>query len=271
MTALREGFSGGRYRTRLARRRISTCPPRSRSTEMATSSSSDRSLRLRTPTAGSSSTRWSSTDGGSFANEMVKHSGGTGARIWGPVLAPSTILALAFAGGGQVVVAGAASATGLTTKFDGRSGARLWSEPIEHLPNFVVIGSDGSVMTFAEGYIGFGVDQHPELQAVSYAGSNGSPLWGPVVARNEGASTWPLALLVDRGGGTGLLTLSGWGPGSILKYASDGHDLWGPVRFQGGSSSTGGPAAATLDLNGDILIARSNLVSKYSGLTGKLV
>lgn len=211
------------------------------------------------------------SDGGNFVNELVKYSGGTGARIWGPVLAPSTILALAFDGEGQVVVAGAASTTGLTTKFDGRSGARLWSEPIEHLPNFVVIGSDGSVMTLASGYVGFGIDQHPELQTVSYAGSNGSPLWGPVVARNEGASTWPLALLVDRSGDTVLVTISGWGPGSILKYASDGRDLWGPVRFQGGSSSTGGPAAATLDLNGDVVIARSTLVSKYSGSSGRLL
>ncbi len=241
------------------------------------------------------------SDGSRSVNELIKYRGDTGASVWGPVTAPETVSALALDGGGHVIVGGTTSGANpagggnpiTTTKFDGRSGATLWSNPMgepaaietsspslmatdlasrQSYPTaFVVVGSDGNVTTLVSAYVASPTDQHTELRAVRYAGSNGSNLWGPVAARHQGAWTWPIALLPDRGGDTVVVTTSGWGPGSILKYASDGRGLWGPIRFSGASSPVGWPATATLDSNGDLVIARWNLVSKYSGSSGQLL
>ncbi len=216
--------------------------------------------------------------------ELVKYRGETGEILWGPAGFPSQVSSLTFDGGGQVIVGATGYdagyrplLTGNTSKLDGRSGARIWSQPLDpdgpdssFAASFAVVGPDGNVASLGSRYVGSGVEQHSELRAVNYAGGNGSVVWGPIAARNSGAPTWPLALLVDARGDTVLMTSSG-GPGAMLKYSSGGRDLWGPVRVSDASSPVGWPAAACLDSNGDVLVARSNLLSRYSGSSGKLL
>ncbi|HYT32909.1 MAG TPA: PQQ-binding-like beta-propeller repeat protein, partial [Thermoanaerobaculia bacterium] len=102
------------------------------------------------------------SNGGNFVSELVKYSSASGERIWGPFQVPSTAAALAFDGGGQVIVTG----DGSTSSFDGRSGRKLWQENFGSAQAKVVVGSDGNVTSLAGAYVGFGLDQHPELQAV---------------------------------------------------------------------------------------------------------
>jgi hypothetical protein len=219
--------------------------------------------------------------GGELARDLIKYSGATGARIWGPAPVPSTISVLAFDGGGDVIVTGSTlisnhptRTTASTSKFDGRSGARLWTEEVGEdsssfsSPSYVVIGSDGNITSVASAYIGSGTSQHPELHVVNSASGTGATVWGPVSTRSHGAGTYPLALLADANGDTVLVAASGEQPGSIVKYARDGHDLWGPVKFPRDEPDSGWPTAAVLDPHGDIIVAGSSLLSKFSGANG---
>jgi len=221
-------------------------------------------------------------EGGELARDLIKYTGATGARIWGPAPAPSTISMLAFDGAGDVIVTGSTLVSGgpmrttaSTSTFDGRSGARLWTKEVGSedsysfsSPSFVVIGSDGNITTIASAYIGSGTSQHPELQVVNSASGTGATVWGPVSTRSHGAGTYPLALLADANGDTVLVAASGEQPGPIVKYARDGHDLWGPVKFPSDEPDGGWPTAAVLDPNGDVIVAGSSLLSKFSGTNG---
>ena len=128
---------------------------------------------------------------------LLKYSGAAGATLWGPVLQPAgsspSLPAIAVDGSGNVFLSGTSgsgsAADVVTLKYAGTTGAVLWGPVV-----YDSTGSDQAravaVDTSGDVVVAGSVSNASTLGLflLKYAGSDGSPVWGPVLTDFSGDS-----------------------------------------------------------------------------------
>ncbi len=181
---------------------------------------------------------------------VLKYSGSTGSLLWGPVggnLSGSP--AGVAAAGGRVAVTGhgVVGDTGsmATIAFDAATGAVSWGPKFlagtqPYTDSGIALVADGAGDFVAAGELyNFATDS--DFVTIKYHGSDGAPLWGPILFDANGLDdyVYTLGLGLD---GSGNVVVGGTSYRSehnpdivILKYdGATGAMLWGPA-YEGGS------------------------------------
>jgi hypothetical protein len=195
---------------------------------------------------------------------LTKYAGSTGQPIWGPKdVSPAAIQCAYFNGwpltldtdssgavyfGGTVQAPRAGTASSFVAKFDGSTGAGVWSSPVSS-PNSVVeaVSSDGQggVLVLTTG--------GTRLQRLS--ADSGQPLWAAAIFGNVSDTH---SVIADSSGAflSYRAGSSGWDIAIAKLALSDGSAVWGPITIApSGSMNMGAPISLRFAGNGDVIVA----------------
>jgi len=231
--------------------------------------------------------------GGDFT--VIKFNGSSGAVLWSQAIngtANSFDIALAVAvdGAGNVVAAGVTVNTGTerdftVIKFDGSSGAVLWSQAINGTANGAdfafAVAVDGAGNVVAAGSTRNTSIFEDDFTVIKFDGSSGAELWRQVINGTASGSGVANAVAVDGVGNVvaaGDTTNTGTGRGfTVIKFdGSSGAELWRQV-INGTASGSGVANAVAVDGVGNVVAAGRTentgtlndfTVIKFDGMSG---
>jgi outer membrane protein assembly factor BamB len=225
----------------------------------------------------------------------AKFSGATGAEIWslaytGSGIDPDGSYGLALDPAGNVIVIGDSSnvtaGTNMrTTKYDGATGAELWSVQRPGLTisstdggNAVAVNASGDVFVTGISNDGSGSGGQ-NIRTIKYSGIDGAQLWS--VAYSGAGADNGIAIAVDPSGnpvitGHSIDATGGQNIRSIKYNGATGAQLWN-VFFNGAGNGTDVSRAIAMDTSGNVFVTgasvdaganRNMRTTKYNGTTG---